>query len=141
MDKMKQFGYKFASKMAHFMYGRNGFDAMARVSYIAALVLMIINVFVQNNVIHFLWIVFFVYSMFRVYSKNIPKRYAENQKFLSKTEVPRKYVKLAKLQWRDRATSRYYICSGCHQQIRVPKGKGKIEIRCPKCGNRFVRKT
>ncbi len=141
MDKMKQFGYKFASSLARFMYGRNGFDAMARASYTVALVLLLINIFAQNNVIHFLWIVFFVYSMFRVYSKNIPKRYAENQKFLSMTEVPRKYVKLVKLQWKDRATSRYYICSDCHQQIRVPKGKGKIEIRCPKCGNRFVKKT
>ncbi len=42
------------------------------------------------------------------------------------------------MQWRDRSTSKYYMCSKCHQQIRVPKGKGKIEIRCPKCSNRFM---
>ena len=68
-------------------------------------------------------------------------RIDENQKFLDMTTVPRKYAKLAKLQWRDRKVSRYYICKSCHQQIRVPKGKGRIEIRCPKCNERFIKKT
>lgn len=141
MNKMRQFGYMLSSRLAQFLYGRNGFDNLARTCNAVAILLLVINIFAQSTIIYFLWVAFFGYSIFRVYSKNIPKRYAENQKFMEITEVPRKYMKLVGLQWRDRSVSRYYICKCCHQQIRVPKGKGRIEIRCPKCGNRFIKKT
>ena len=141
MNRMRQFGYMLSSKLAQFLYGRNGFDNLARTCNAVAILLLVINIFAQSTIIYFLWVAFFGYSIFRVYSKNIPKRYAENQKFMEITEVPRKYMKLVGLQWRDRSVSRYYICKCCNQQIRVPKGKGRIEIRCPKCGNRFIKKT
>jgi len=35
---------------------------------------------------------------------------------------------------------KYYHCPQCSKMLRVPKGKGKIEIRCT-CGRTFVRKT
>ncbi|MBP3199796.1 MAG: hypothetical protein J6N21_22760 [Butyrivibrio sp.] len=141
MDKLKQFGYQMQSRLAQFLYGRNGFDNLARACNAVAILLLVINIFAQNAVLYFLWMVFFAYSVFRVYSRNIPKRYAENQKFLAMMDVPQKRIRLLKLQWRDRSVSRYYICKSCHQQIRVPKGKGRIEIRCPKCGERFIKKT
>lgn len=141
MDKIRQFGNQMQYRMAQFMYGRNGLDALARTCNWIAIFLLVINLFVQSGIVYLLWLVFFSYSCFRVYSRNIPKRYAENQKFLDMTTVPRRYAKLAKLQWRDRKVSRYYICKSCHQQIRVPKGKGRIEIRCPKCNERFIKKT
>ncbi|MBO6241822.1 MAG: hypothetical protein J6O61_13430 [Butyrivibrio sp.] len=141
MDKMRQFGYQLQQRLAQFLYGRNGYDNLARACNAMAIILLLINIFAQSVIIYFLWVALFGYSIFRVYSKNVPKRYQENQKFLSMTEVPRKYIKLLRLQWRDRSVSRYYLCKGCHQQIRVPKGKGRIEIRCPKCGERFIRKT
>ena len=141
MDKMKQLRYQAASKMAQFLYGRNGYDNLARFCNMIAILLLFINLFAGSAVINALWLLVFGYSVFRVYSKNIPKRYAENQKFLSITELPRKRLNLLGLQVRDRKVSRYYICKSCNQQIRVPKGKGRIEIRCPKCGERFIKKT
>lgn len=141
MNKIRQIGYQFQNRLIRFMYGRNGFDDLARACNMAAILLILFSIFVNSPVVHFLWLLVFSYSVFRVYSKNIQKRYSENQKFLSMTQGVRRYVKLLKLQWRDRSVSRYYICKSCGQQIRVPKGKGKIEIRCPKCGERFIKKT
>ncbi len=141
MNKVREFGFKIISRMAKFMYGRNGFDNLARTCNTVAILLLFLSLFTQSRIIYLLWLFFFIYANFRIYSRNIPKRYAENQKFLAMTEVPRKYLSLFKLQWRDRSVSRYYICKSCHQQIRVPKGKGKIEIRCPKCGERFIKRT
>ncbi|MCR5402744.1 MAG: zinc-ribbon domain-containing protein [Butyrivibrio sp.] len=141
MDKMKQFGYLMQRKLAQFFNGRNGIDSLGWTCNLVALVLLIINLFANSPVIYILWVALFGYSVFRAYSRNISKRYAENQKFLSMTEGIRRRIRLLKLQWRDRSVSRYYICKSCHQQIRVPKGKGRIEIRCPKCGERFIRKT
>ena len=141
MDKLRMIGYQISNIMARLLYGRNGFDNLARTCNGIAILLLVINLFAESVVIYFIWVALFAYSCFRVYSRNIPKRYAENQKFMYITEVPRKRLELFKLQWRDRSVSRYYMCRRCHQQIRVPKGKGKIEIRCPKCGERFVKKT
>ena len=36
---------------------------------------------------------------------------------------------------------RYYACPKCRQPVRVPRGKGKIAITCPKCKERFIKKT
>ena len=141
MGRMRQFGNQMYSRMAQFLYGRNGFDSLARACNVVAISLLVTSIFTQSILVYLLWLVFFGYSCFRVYSKNIPKRYAENQKFLSMTEITRKRLKLIGLQWGDRKVSRYYICRSCHQQIRVPRGKGRIEIRCPKCGERFIKNT
>ena len=141
MDRIKQFQYRLQLQLAQMLYGRNGVDAFAKTCNTTAIILMFINIFFNNVVIYFMWVGLASYAIFRIFSKNIPKRYAENQKFLELTLVPRKRMNLVKLQWRDRSTSRYYMCTKCHQQIRVPRGKGRIEIRCPKCSNRFIKKT
>ena len=36
---------------------------------------------------------------------------------------------------------KFYTCGQCGQKVRVPKGKGKIEITCPKCRNTFIKRT
>ena len=141
MDRLRLFGMQVQRMLAQALYGRNGFDDLARTCNVLAILLIVVNIFAQSTVIYIIWAVLFLYSLFRIYSRNISKRYAENQKFLAVTEAPRRYLKLLKLQWRDREYSRYYICPKCKQQIRVPKGKGRIEIRCPKCSERFIKKT
>jgi ribosomal protein L37AE/L43A len=69
------------------------------------------------------------WAMFRILSRNTYKRYQENRKYL---------MILQRLKDREH---RYYDCPRCHQQVRVPRGKGKIAISCPKCREKFIRKT
>lgn len=141
MNKLKDMSYKFQSYLVRALYGRNGLDSFAKTVYITAVVLMLINIVANSKVLSLISAVFLGYAIFRMFSRNIPKRYAENQLFLEKTRIPRKYLGIIPMQWRDRKVARYYVCSKCHQQIRVPKGKGKIEISCPKCRNSFIRRT
>ena len=70
-----------------------------------------------------------IWSLFRMYSRNIEARRRENAAF------QRFFTRL-----RDRQ-NRYFTCPRCRQVVRVPRGKGRINIRCPKCGEQFVRKT
>lgn len=42
---------------------------------------------------------------------------------------------------KQRKTHRFFKCPECGVTVRVPKGKGKIKITCPKCKNAFVRNT
>ena len=70
-----------------------------------------------------------IWAICRSLSRNTYKRYQENRKFLQ-------FVGRLK----DR-NNRYFDCPKCRQMVRVPRGKGKIAITCPRCHERFVKKT
>ena len=94
-----------------------------------------------GTLFYFLGWVLIIYCYFRVFSRNISKRYAENQKYLAKTYKLRTYIQQQKNSLAQRKVYHIYKCPGCKQKIRIPKGKGKIEIRCPKCGTTFIKKS
>ena len=82
-----------------------------------------------------------IYTYFRIFSRNIQQRYAENQKFLQMTSKFRFRFNKEKDLMKQRKTHHIYSCPGCGQKIRIPKGKGKIEIECPKCHTKFVKRS
>lgn len=131
----------FKDKMARFMYGRYGMDQLSRNLSLICLVLLIVTNFVRNNVIYMIALVGIVYTYFRVFSRNISRRSEENEKYL---RFHYKVVgKLNKIKFRitDSKTHRIFRCPSCSQKIRVPRGKGKISIKCPKCRIEFIKKT
>ena len=131
----------FKDKMARFMYGRYGMDQLSRNLSLICLVLLIVTMFVRNNVIYMIALVGIVYRYFRVFSRNISRRSEENEKYL---KFHYKVVgKLNKIKFRitDSKTHRIFRCPSCSQKIRVPRGKGKISIKCPKCRIEFIKKT
>ena len=131
----------FKDKMARFMYGRYGMDQLSRNLSLICLVLLIVTMFVRNNVIYMIALVGIVYTYFRVFSRNISRRSEENEKYL---RFHYKVVgKLNKIKFRitDIKTHRIFRCPSCSQKIRVPRGKGKISIKCPKCRIEFIKKT
>lgn len=132
---------RFKDKMARFMYGRYGMDQLSRNLSLICLVLFIVTMFVRNNVIYMIALVGIVYTYFRVFSRNISRRSEENEKYL---KFHYKVVgKLNKIKFRitDSKTHRIFRCPSCSQKIRVPRGKGKISIKCPKCRIEFIKKT
>ena len=78
-----------------------------------------------------------IYSYFRIFSRNIARRQAENQKFLKITAPVRS---LFGKKSADK-THRIFSCPKCGQKMRVPMGKGKIEITCPNCRNKFIKRS
>ena len=132
---------RFKDKMARFMYGRYGMDQLSRNLSLICLVLLIVTMFVRNNVIYMIALVGIVYTYFRVFSRNISRRSEENEKYL---KFHYKVVgKLNKIKFRitDSKTHRIFRCPSRSQKIRVTRGKGKISIKCPKCRIEFIKKT
>ena len=86
-------------------------------------------------------IVLLVYTYYRMFSKNISKMYAQNQKYLNAKYRAVVKKDAWKKQWQQRKIYRFYRCPGCKQKVRVPKGKGKICITCPKCRMEFIKKS
>lgn len=131
-------------KFIRFMQGRYGMDHLSRVLLGVGLGIVVLSMFLKNAagtlLYTFGWI-FVVFSYFRIFSKNIPKRYAENQAFYARTCKLRSFLGEQKNIWKQRKTHHIYTCPSCLQKIRIPKGKGKIEVKCPKCGTTFIRKS
>ena len=134
-------------KFNKFMQGRYGVDDLSRFTMGAALVLIILTMFVNivnrsvGSVLDFLGIAAIVYAYFRIFSRDIQKRYEENQKYLAMTSKFRLRFNKEKNLMNQRKTHHIYNCPGCGQKIRIPKGKGKIEIDCPKCHTKFVKRS
>ena len=80
-----------------------------------------------------------IYVYFRMFSKDHQKRYQENVKFLETKNKFLKKVRSEKAIMKQRKTHHIYKCPTCRQKIRIPKGKGRICITCPKCKTEFTK--
>ncbi len=122
------------------MYGRYGSDALNQFLMVIALVLLIPWFFTHWAIFSILILALIILIYCRMFSRNIYKRSAENQKFLAWfTPIQRKLAG-RKMQMQDKA-HRYYKCPSCDRTLRVPRGRGRIEITCPHCKRKFTKKT
>ena len=130
---LRNIGYKLRTAMQQFMAGRYGTDKLNMAILCAGLAFSQLASFIPGAVFKLLCTTiayaFMILAIFRTLSRNIYKRYEENRKFL---------IFFQKVKDKDH---RYYNCPRCHQQVRVPKGKGKISITCPKCRENFIKTT
>lgn len=123
---------KFKGWLYRFMQGRYGTDKLNMVILWTGLALCLLSLFFNGWVNLGLTVLSYVClftTLFRCLSRNRYKRYQENRRFL---------LFFQKLKDREH---RYFSCPRCRQSVRVPKGKGKIAITCPKCREKFTRKT
>lgn len=141
MDRIKNWFRSLGSKMQSFMYGRYGYDELSQFLSKTALLCVIVGLFAYPGFFCGLAMALYLVTMFRMYSKNIMKRQQERDAYLRRTQPLRDWQALQKRKFNDRKTHKFYRCSQCKTSLRVPKGKGKIKIHCPKCGAEIVKKT
>ncbi len=127
--------------LQRFMAGRNGPDNISITLFLATVVLYLLNGFLQFGVLSILSLILFGYCMFRMMSKNIVKRRAEDAKFMNIFSPVKEFFKQKIIQIKSSKTHKFFKCPSCKNVLRVPRGKGKIHITCPKCGQRFDGKT
>ena len=128
-------------RLYRFMQGRYGMDALSKGMMTIAIVLMVITLFAKWSWANLLLWVLIILVYVRMLSRNIPKRYAENQRYLQMTSGLRSWWYRFKRDLAQRKTHRIFRCPGCRQKVRVPKGRGRIQIRCPKCGTEFQKNS
>lgn len=128
-------------RLQRFMAGRYGADQLNKMLFGISMVFLLISIFSRLTIFYAIAIAVLAYAYFRMFSRNIGKRYEENQRFLNW----RYGLAVKKDKWKKRQEQkkiyRFYRCPGCRQTVRVPKGKGKICITCPKCRMEFVKKS
>lgn len=130
---------RMKEKLRNFMIGRYGIDSFSKFLMGIALVLCILDIFVDNIFINSWFIILIIYVYYRMFSRNYNKRYQENMKYLQvKNKVLAKF-RSEKSIMKQRKTHHIYKCPTCNQKIRIPKGKGRICITCPKCKTEFTK--
>lgn len=127
-------------KIQRFFMGRYGSDILNRDLYILGIVLLVLSFFVRHWIVIGLFYICFIVYVIRALSKNIVARSIENQKYVHARTA---FVHRIKAKQKDISDSnnRHFVCPKCAQIIRVPKGKGDIEITCPNCRNHFEKKS
>lgn len=125
------------------MRGRYGMDQFGRFLNIVVLILLVVSMFTRIGICYYIALAVMIYFYFRLFSRNIPKRYAENQWFLRMTgrQGGGNAARGTRSYDPYKRTHKVFLCPSCKQKIRVPREKGKIEIRCPKCSEKFIRRT
>ena len=118
-------------KIARFMQGRYGVDELGRFMTGASLVILILELFTGWYFLTLVFWAIFIIVYYRIFSRDYGKRQQENQKFLNA-----RYRLNAK--WYQ--VKNYHIYK-CKQKIRIPRGKGKIMVRCPKCNTEFQKRS
>ncbi len=130
---MGSFARKILNGFRNFMVGRYGTDKLNMAILLCGVALCLVSLFVPLAAVKLGLTVaaygLMIWAVCRCLSRNTYKRYQENRKFL---------MLLDRIKDRE---NRYYECPKCRQPVRVPKGKGKIAITCPKCKEKFVKKT
>ncbi len=138
---MKKWFENLSYKTQQWMQGRYGIDELSKALYITGFVFLISSLFSPLRFLNILAFAFMLWSCIRCYSKNISRRRAERETYLRVTGGIRSWFRLQKDKWRDHKTYRYFRCKECRAPLRVPKGKGKIRVRCPKCHHELDAKT
>ncbi len=138
---------KFREKLTRFLYGRYGADSLYNALFVAELILLfigtILNVLgrvepalaVGSMILYLAAMGLLIYAMFRFFSRNIAKRRRENEAWLRfRTRFRRK--KKPRLP-PDTPDHIFRACPHCKSTLRLPREKGKHEVRCPRCGEKF----
>lgn len=127
----------FKEKLARFMAGRYGTDALYTVILTVCIILAVVNLFVRSWVIWLAMLLLAAWATFRAMSRNIYKRSKENQFILKIKNSVVFFFNTGIKRFKERKTHVYKKCPQCKAQLRLPRKKGKLKVRCPKCGHSF----
>ena len=138
-------------RLRKFMEGRYGADELNRFLTVCGWVLLLlgfvlsginnrITLIIGSVLVTLSW-AFLILSVLRTLSRKTGQRAAENYRYFVCKNKVLGWFRRGKARWQDRKTHRYFRCPQCRATVRVPKGKGKIRITCPKCRHQFVKKS
>ena len=134
--------------MIRFMYGRNGMDQLNRALFWAYVILWMVEIVARaalksrmvTGFFQGAMFVLMIFLVYRTFSRDLSRRRAENQRWVNFAWGLKSRRKNAAARRADR-DHRYFTCKNCKTICRVPVGKGKIVITCPKCGAQINAKT
>lgn len=130
--------------LARVLYGRNGIDPLSVALLICGFIISFIARFFRFTIAYpILMVIVYVFAgliIFRIFSRNIPARQRENQVFLKLWNPILSWFRMRRTISSDKA-HKYFRCPNCGEYVRIPKGVGRVRIRCKRCMKEFERKA
>ena len=131
----------FNERIQSWLTDRNGSDELASVAIFVALLLVVINIFANTLTISCISLGLLGYAWWRMCSKNVAARRRENEAFTRLLGPVAPWVRNPPAALREHKEYRHLVCPKCKQRVRVPRGKGKLRVKCPKCQEKFDART
>ena len=128
------------SFLARVMAGRYGSDQLNLALTVLYLIFIVVEWITGLALFYWLALVFLLICLLRSFSRQLERRRAENQKFLQLVRPLQSRLRALRTRLKDRH-HRYFRCPCCGQQMRVPRGKGRITVHCRSCGATFEEKS
>lgn len=134
------------NKLLQFMVGRYGFDQFYRFQLACGVICFFLSslfqkVAVLNKLLYVAAVAMLAWALYRALSRNVEKRYLENLHYLELLGSMQRKLRISKEKFQQRKEFKFFVCPNCKTNLRVPRGKGKVNITCSKCGTRFQGKT
>lgn len=127
----------FKNRLENFMRGRYGTDQLNLFIFILILIIIVANAFLKKPILNGLSTILIIYAYYRILSKDINARYNENKKFLETVSPISTKINFHKRKFENRKEYKYIKCPNCKLEMRVPRGKGKLIVKCKKCNEKF----
>lgn len=144
-DKLKQQAAMLLSKaragLRKFMTGRYGADQLSLHLLLAGIFLYLVSLLTGSLVLSFVSTGLYVYTAFRMLSRNGTKRALENSKYLNLYSGTRQKVRQAGLRFKYRKEYKYFRCPKCRALLRLKRGSGAMHVTCGKCKHQFDQKA
>lgn len=127
----------FLDRLANWMRGRNGADALGNTALGISVILLVIDIFARTRWLSAIALVAALYACWRTSSKDLSARRRENHAFLTHIGPLAQWVSNPKGTLDETRNYRHLTCPSCGQKMRVPRGKGRMRVTCPACHNKF----
>ena len=132
---------KLKAGLQKFMTGRRGADELSIALLIAGLILSLLSSILRLNILYFLGLALYVFAIFRMLSRNLEKRYAENAAYLKLWQGASSNTKQFFNRMKNMKKYRYFKCPECKSRLRLPRGGGEVTVTCGKCRHAFKQKA
>lgn len=132
---------KIRAGLLKFMAGRRGADELSMALMILGIVLSMLSVIFRLPVLHWLSLAVYAFALFRMLSRNLEKRYAENESFLKLWRGNASALKQSVNRMKNMKKYKYFKCPECKSRIRLPRGVGEVTVTCGKCHHAFKQKA
>ena len=131
----------FGNMVKGWLKGRNGADELATFAIVIALLVVIVNYFVRSIFLSGVALALMVFAWWRMSSRHVKARVRENRAFAELLGPARPWLRDPGAAFTELRSFKHLRCPNCSQRMRVPRGKGNLRVRCPKCHEKFEART
>ena len=135
------FFQRLKESLNRFMQGRHGADHLGMFTLLSGLVLSLIGSFTRLGILNLLGFALYIWTLFRMFSRNHEKRMAENRKYIEISSGWKTRISQFMKRLKNRRDYKYFKCPNCKVLLRLKRGCGEKEITCVRCGHHFRHKA